>query len=200
MDVMVRVDHQLVGKTFYAFVLPNGKVRELEGAQQIIAQAFREAKLTKDDVNTENQLRQKLTPEYFTELVEMAFHNLPEQPVALNESWNFTVERATSLSFIADYRYALTSIQNNTASMIVQGDFRPHQSATGVQLSNGMLARYALRGRENGSADVDATTGWLKSKNLSQNLNGSLLYSGGALGSAEVPLIVEMTTVVEPAF
>jgi hypothetical protein len=200
-DPLVRPDHFLTGQTFYAFVDRKGRVRELEGAVQILQKALRECKYTKDDAHIEEQMKQKYTPEYFIELIELVFRNVPDTLVSQGQTWERQISRPRSVSFKADIRYTLTSYNpTGSASIVINGDYLPNNEAKGIPLQNGMLARYHLKGRETGSAELDAASGALQRKNLSRSESGSLVYTGGSVGFTEVPVSVDTQLTIEPAY
>lgn len=186
----------IVGKQLQMKVNDQGQVKELTGGDAIIEEMLNARTISND------QIRQRLKKTFkkafgskaLKEAMEQFFNIYPDKPVATGDTWSKTINKTAAFPSKANITWQLDEIDNQTALVSVKAQVRPKEN-TKIDLGVAM-ARYNLKGTQEGSTDIDIKTGWATRTYIKQVMSGKM-YITMSGSSQEIEVDAKITTISE---
>lgn len=183
---LIKPHAAFVGKTITFDVDPEGKVLRLEGASQILAEAF-------DGVSESNPLIAPLMQLYKATRsddairagLEKQLRVVPDRQTRIGESWNVQSEQRFPAvgTITSDLNYTFRRVTRGMAMLDAGGTLT--QSSTGDPLAS-MLGVTMTQSRVSGSVTFDADAGQITSSNLTTEMLFEFKPMGLDAGEAKV--------------
>jgi len=167
---------KIVGKTFYAYLNPDGTLQKVEGLSALM-----------DTTLGRSLAKGPLTDSSFTMMMRNAFDMYPGKPVAVGESWQKTTSMdLSSFKFNMHNTYTLKSVQDGIANISVTSDLKLPE--TEINTPNDFKPKMEMSGRQEGSMKVNIATGQIISGTTTQNIEGKMTAAG-----QEIPMTIKST-------
>ncbi|MCA1761835.1 MAG: DUF6263 family protein [Cryomorphaceae bacterium] len=168
---------QMTDEKFKATIDRQGEVKNVEGLEEIIANA-----LPEDSVRAtamQSNISSSFGDGGFSKNIETVSAIIPEGKVKIGSSWTKESYTATGLPLLAKNTYTLKSMENNVATIEIDSELTvdPDNASTNLQ---GLDAVFYLEGTRTGTIKVDANTGWVIDANMTDDITGSLNISPNA--------------------
>ncbi|MEM8783760.1 MAG: DUF6263 family protein [Planctomycetota bacterium] len=176
----------------------DGEVTNLEGTEAIV-----ESALASVPEAMRPQLREVFESQFGEEqmatMIEAGHGVYPDAPVVIGESWEQSVVVGGVVPMKADTTYTLLAAEGVTATTAVTGTLETTEDAT-MPLGPGMEADMAMEGTQEGTVVFALDSGWVRSMNLEQDIEGELTMAnpqnpGGP--PITIPMQIETTIAVE---
>jgi hypothetical protein len=164
----------VVGQSFRMKLAPNGEVREITGADEMLdamLKAMGVLQVGRERRRQELALRfgDKATLEH----MRGVFIRLPDKPVAVGESWKLDGLASPLWPMELDNTWTLKSRDNGLAEIQVKTVIAPIPNAPPLERGEFKL-RYLMRGTHEGTVRVSEATGWPLRGTFHQTLSGTV--------------------------
>ena len=142
-------------------------------------------------------LREQFGDRSFKEMMENLLAHYPGNPVRKGESWERNSLVSSGIPLVLHNTWALNGIKDGRLSLAVRSVGKPRLSDANGNASN---LCYDVAGMQEGTMELDAGSGWIKSGTFRQQLSGRVIVEGSQqLGqSISWPISVESTTTFSP--
>jgi len=188
----------LVGQGFSVDLTPKGEVARVDGADQLAARMAENIEVPVPMLRPvmEQQIKQQFGDQAMKEMVEQMVGFRPDEPVAIGGSWSKRIAVTRGFAAILNSTWTLKSHKDGVAVVEVASTVEPNPDAAALDMGFAKLG-YTLRGTQNGSLELDESTGWVVRSTVNQSLSGELTMKGGPGGDAAMPISIEGVTRVE---
>lgn len=170
-DPMSQILSSLTKKEFTADIDLKGKIKKVNGLEEIITNATsamgEQASMVRDQISSgfgDSGLAKNM--EMFTAV-------MPNETVKIGSTWTNEQFTSSGLPLILRNIYTLKSISGGIANIEVKAEISvaPDQSSTEIQ---GMKASYFLEGDRTGELKMEINTGFVTEANMNDEIVGSI--------------------------
>lgn len=187
----------LVGRGFSMRLTAEGEVLEISGLDAMYAEMLDE--LAPDDPEMRQVLEQVLQEQFGEEALSSQLNNivfeLPDEPIEVGESWTSSTQAMALVQMNLENVYTLRSFDGKVAIIDGYSTVTPGEGDQMIDMGFIQLS-YALEGVQEGTTELDVTTGWTTKATITQNLSGVMTITAEG-ESLEVPITLESTSTVE---
>jgi hypothetical protein len=177
----------MVNKTFTMTATENGEIVKLDGLQNILSSAM--------DTNNpagsgmQEQMNQSFSDSALRQMMQQSLQFYPGKAVRPGDSWKRTMTMAAGpLSLTLDNTYKLKSVSGGKAK--VEVDTKIAGKPGGAGMAQGMSID--LKGSQDGTMNVDISSGLLEDAELKQHLKGATSVNG-----MNLPMRIESTVTMK---
>jgi hypothetical protein len=187
----------LVGQGFSLDMTPEGRVIRVEGADQLLARVTESIDIAVPAMRStiETQMKQQFGDQALKEMMEQMMAIYPEEAVAVGDSWSRKMTVARGFPMIIDNNWTLKSRADGVAVVEVSSKVEPNPDAGPMEMG-GMSIQQKLRGTQNGTIEIDETSGWVVKSTLNQDFSGEMTVVGGPQ-EVTIPMSLEGAVLVE---
>ena len=190
-DAVERMLGILKGASLRAVVSPAGQIKSLQGDEAIKNQLL--AGFSPGDVNARNMASQQWDQQVKNGMIrnnmEELFRIFPDSAVHVGDRWKMNSTKTAEVPLTTRNSFQLKEIVDGTAVIRSEGEIS--SSETTSQL-NGANYTSDLKGKEEGSLDMDATTGMLLSSTSDSEIEGTISSMG-----RDIPVKIKISMKME---
>ncbi|WP_134091194.1 DUF6263 family protein [Olivibacter sp. XZL3] len=159
----------MVGKSFFMYLNPEGEVTKVEGMQEIL-------NAIGGDATTQQMLKQQFSDSAFMNMMNISLNIYPNKEMQPNETWqkDFQMPMAGMMEMDLQNRYTLTNLSGKQADIAVQSDIKL-SPLSGSPLG---AMEFNLTGTQTGAIQVDTSTGLINTSKIHQKINGDISAQG----------------------
>lgn len=159
----------MVGKSFFMYLNPEGEVTKVEGMEDILNSIG-------GDASTQQMLKQQFSDSAFMNMMNVSLNIYPNKEIQPNESWqkDFKMPMAGMMEMDLQNRYTLTSLTGEQAEIAVQSDIKL-SPLSGSPLG---AMEFNLTGTQTGAIQVDTSSGLINTSKIHQKINGDISAQG----------------------
>lgn len=170
-DAMSQILASLTNKKFDADIDLSGKIKEVNGLEEIITTAT--ASMGDQASMVNEQISGSFGDSGLAKNLEMFTAIMPGKTVKEGSTWTNEQFTASGLPLILRNTYTLKSVSKGIATIEVKSDISvdPAKSSTEIQ---GMKASYFLEGDRTGTMEMEVETGFVTSANIDDEIVGSI--------------------------
>jgi hypothetical protein len=153
----------LVGVPVDFQITKQGKVTSVKGADKL------EEKInTLSNEQFKQQFRQQFSEKAIQTTIEQTSAYFPNNPVALNESWDIVNTLAsTGFDIINKMNLTLKQVKDNVATLEIKGTLVTPEGGSVLKIQ-GMDAKVSMKGEQAGTVLMDMKTGWIIRSEITQ--------------------------------
>ena len=163
----------MVGKKFQIEMLKNGTVEKVENLENIFSGMFEAFPDFSDQQKQQftAQMMQSYGEKAFKGNIEMITAILPQQKVAVGDSWNTATQLESG--FAANVKSTYTLASANSSEVVIKGtsSIKTDDNDAAVEV-NGMSTKYSLDGTMTSTYQLDPKTNWVISGQVEQKMSG----------------------------
>lgn len=180
----------LIGKQFTMLITPMGKVKELEGIDQMLSDMI-------DDMGVPDaqnqQLKETLKGQFGTEAMranmEKSMALYPKKKVKVGDTWEVNTEMASPFAMVMNNSYKLVEIKNGLAKVQLTSTMK--SAPNGAPMKTGeMKMTFKLDGSQSGVVFIDTQTGLTTKSDIDQDMKGDVSIDMGGQ-SMEFPMKIK---------
>ena len=172
----------VVGTAVQITITPLGEVKELTGADKVVAAAA-EAAAALPREQMEAQFGEKAQREGIEQLTRI----YPVGPVAVGDSWEVEQKMTAAIAGTSRSTYTLKSLTGGKATLDVKGTATTEADAPTAIVPGG---KFDLKGTQTGSLVLDQSTGWIASGSVTSSTEGKLALDVGGQ-QMEIPMKIK---------
>lgn len=190
----------LVGEQFTVKLSPHGAVKQIEGIEQMVERIIRKLDIPEESRNmAAHELRGQLSAAVLKEMMESLLAVYPAGPVSLGDSWHRVSTVSEGYTLLMENTWTLKAVRDGRAVITVRSEGKPF---TGNAPSDARSSKfsYDLRGTQEGTLELDASSRWIVRGLLTQKIQGRVLVNGTQQLGQPVswPISVEGTVELKP--
>jgi hypothetical protein len=179
----------LVGKELQVVMTPRGEVKELKGADEILAAVLESMGDLPEQVRA--TAKQQMESQFGEAAMKESFEQMtaiyPKDPVAVGESWDVEHRVTAGMPMVINTTYTLKSLDGGRATLDFKGTAKTDPDAPAGIVPG---AKFSLEGTQTGSLALDQATGWIASGTLKQAMDGKMSVDVGGQ-QVEVPMQIK---------
>lgn len=161
----------LIGKSFSISVAPNGDIVKVEGLSDLISSLSKSS-----DQNTRNEISGQFSDTAVKLMMQNSFDIYPGKAVKVGETWSKKSQMGLSGVHIdVENTYTLKSVEGNKATVSVTSLMNLPKTDMGAAASGMQME---MKGKQEGTMDVDIITGQILSGKTSQDIKGTMTGMG----------------------
>ena len=191
---LVRGLASLVGQSVTMRISPDGRVRSVTGADELVAKGIEKYNALSEPWRSSMSkiLQDRFGNQPTSEMMQGLFGVYPEQPVAVGERWS----RKFSMSIgTAECFYKITDRKNGVLNIKTYATVTPDPDAPPIQMGLS-LVKSELNGKQEGTLQLDEATGIpVGSKDTNSSSGNLVIVQGGS--EIRIPSSSTSTTTVE---
>lgn len=160
----------MVGKSFLMYLSPEGGVTKVEGMQDILNSIGGEE-------TTQQLLKQQFSDSAFMNMMNVSLNIYPNKEIKPRETWqkDFKMPMAGMMEMDLQNQYTLTGIQGKQADIAVHSAVKLSPIASDSPLGS---MEINLNGTQEGTIQVDVSTGLINASTINQQINGDISAQG----------------------
>ncbi|MEH6307296.1 DUF6263 family protein [Olivibacter sp. CPCC 100613] len=160
----------MVGKSFLMYLSPEGEVTKVEGMQDILNSIGGEE-------TTQQLLKQQFSDSAFMNMMNVSLNIYPNKEIKPRETWqkDFKMPMAGMMEMDLQNQYTLTGIQGKQADIAVHSAVKLSPIASDSPLGS---MEINLNGTQEGTIQVDVSTGLINASTINQQINGDISAQG----------------------
>lgn len=169
----------LVNRSFAAKIAPDGTVKEIQGVDALVADMLKGMSLPPgaDKTAIERAIREQFGEAALKEMLEKSMNLYPSQPVGIGDSWQKRIVLSQGFPMILDNTYTLKDLKGGVAMIVVSSTLSPNRNAAPTNLGTAKLT-YSLSGTQEGTLQLQESTGFVTQAQLRQKLSGQMQING----------------------
>ena len=192
----------LVGQEVRFEITPDGKIHRVEGFDKLVDDLVDAMDLPEGparDMALET-MRKSFNDESMRQMLGLSMGIYPDAAVAVGDSWDARQMMSVPFPMQIDTVYRLESVDDATATVVVEGRVEPGEGE-GMQMGQGGEMAVKLTGSQSGTTVLDRDTGWATRVDLTQNMGGELTVTPppGQGEAMVIPMKISGTTTIRPA-
>ncbi len=194
----------IVGQSFTVAIAPDGKVKEIKGADVILTrinEKINKLQLPNDAmrVNIETRIKSQYNEEALRANTENSFNQYPDKPIGIDDTWQKrTTVMEGGFPMIVDTIYTLKERKDGIVVIDIFAMIQTDRSARPVEMG-AMKMQYNISGSVTGTVEMNESTGWTNRSNQNLRLNGSIMVQSPEMPqSMSIPISMSGTIAVEP--
>lgn len=176
-EMMGQMD-KLIGTAFKIKLNAAGEVLFVKGEEEIFKGLF---KGMPNGEMMEKQMETQFGSNNVASGLDYLTGFYPKQAVKVGDSWMKETTKKGTMPMIAKTTYTLKERKDGIATIEFSSALSNDPNAEAMEMM-GMSIRYDLGGTQTGTIKVDEKTGWANSTSISQDIGGSMIMEGGAMG------------------
>jgi len=192
--VLAKIFGNVIGSKLTMKLNENGQIKELKGANELIDKMMSAKVIPNETIKKrlKTTFNNAFGEKAMRESMEQFFNIYPRKKIKVGRDWSKTIERKAGFPSTNRFTWHLQEVKKGLAFIKVKGKINPKPN---TKMDLGMaMARYDLKGNQEGSIDMDLTSGWIKNAYGKMTLTGKMYIAvEGQLDEAEVD--VKITTV-----
>ena len=162
----------LIGKSFSLTVAPNGDIVKVEGLNDLITSMAG----TGDDA-TKAEINNQFSDTAIKLMMQNSFDLYPGKAVKVGETWGKKSQMGFSgINVEVENTYTLKSVANGKATVAITSVMNLPSTDMGGQA--GIPMKIEMKGKQEGTMDVDVASGQIVSGKTSQTINGKMTANG----------------------
>lgn len=165
----------LIGKSFSISIAPNGDITKVEGLGNVIGSIAQNA-----DAGTKEALNSQFSDTAIRLMMQNSFDLYPGKKVKVGEQWG----KKTTMSFSGinvnvENTYTLKSVEGDRATVAVLSAMNLPKTDMGS--AAGVPMQMEMSGKQEGTMEVEQSTGRIISGKTTQTINGKISAAGQEL-------------------
>ena len=169
----------LVGSEITMEVTPEGKVKRLDGFQEIIDKIIDELNIP--DSRQRNEIISGLQKQFGDEAMRQSFEQMtafyPENPVDTGDSWHTDIAMDVGFPVIVESDYTMLSRKDGIADIDVLSIVRSNPNSEGIDMGLFSLS-YDIEGDQKGLIKMDEVSGLPVKSDIRLKFSGTVEVSG----------------------
>jgi hypothetical protein len=168
----------IVGKSFTMRLTAGGEVAGFEGVDKMLEET--QSTLPSDERRRRwgsDRLARSFSEEALKQTFDGIFGFLPDEPVAVGDSWTRTIAVDHGIPVTAEEKYTLTERKDGTATITLEGKLKPQENAAPRRMGRGTV-KHDVTGTEKGTLTVDEAAGCVFKSAITEKLEGKITMSG----------------------
>lgn len=163
----------LVGQGYSMVVTPEGTIAKVEGLPKMLESVLSRINLPEGPLRmaAERSVRQQLDEANLKQSLGDIFAPFPDHPVAVGQSWVRTREVRQGFPLKLETTYTLEKRDQGVATVKIAGSVATLPNA--AMDAGPVKMNYSLKGKQDGSLEIDERSGWTRESKLTQDLSGS---------------------------
>ncbi|MGB9722517.1 MAG: DUF6263 family protein [Chloroflexia bacterium] len=204
-DPTSQVLSALVGASFTMKISPTGEVLEVSGIQEMVEEVLgRLDTLGASRDELMQTLGQWMDEKGLVQTTGLSTAVYPDHPVAVGESWSQETSGGGigAIALATHTTWTLRSRQGGVSTIEIRSTVQSAPGAAPMEMM-GIQVTYDIGGTQNGTMQVDETTGWIVHAEVNQNLEGKIAVKGGGQGIPEGmnwPITIESVITLDSRF
>ena len=191
-----------LGESFFIKLSEKGRVIDLQGVDEMLSRVMDRIDVPE---GAGRELMEKALKEQFGEAalektMENIFSFYPDEPVGIGDSWEkrFVIEKGFPV--ILDHTWTLKERRAGTAIIQINSEINPNLEAPPVSMGF-MNVMYDVVGQQEGTIEMEESTGWMFKGKLNQEFSGYMNIEGLSPESGQTaswPISVNSVIFFEP--
>ncbi len=188
----------MAGKSFSYDLSPDGKVTNLEGFETMADDLAASMPLPEQaKAMVVNLLKKQLNNETMAQMIESQHGAYPPGVVGIGDDWKQEVHVSGIVPIDMSVDYKLTDTTVSTATAAMTGEVSTPDDAA-MEVMPGVALQLDLDGTIEGLITYDRATGWVKSMESQQTIQGSMVTPDMGQGQPmTIPMAVDTTIRLE---
>lgn len=175
----MRAYEALVGSTLRVRVDDKGKVLQISGVPELIDRII--SKLDIPDSQAKERALADIREQFGEKALENSIQQItafyPPKAVAVGESWESHIAFASGFPMSASNDYTLVSRDSRMARISLTSDISAGPDSSGIQVGEANIY-YDISGSQNGTIDIDETSGLPLRSEINMEFAGNVVASG----------------------
>lgn len=188
----------LVGHGYTVVMGPDGSGRHVEGWDSLMDGMLQAMDLppgvTKEDVRA--TLEDTFGDDFMSNIMRAAVTTVPPKIGSVGDSWTCTSDAGGAFPISQRATWTLRSRKDGIGTMDVSSEVT--SDSTSARSVGAMSVRYAVKGQNSGTVEVEESTGWIVRSRIESELSGSATMEGTPMGAMTIPMNVKTVTTTEP--
>lgn len=187
----------LVGRGFTVRVAPDGQVKDVQGAEQLLNHVIMNIADLVEPVKSymEDQLRESFTAQSLKEQMESLFGMVPGRPVSVGERWSKSRVAVSGMPHVQQNYLRITDRADGISNVKVYTEVKANPNAPAKE-AGPLKTKMVVSGKQEGVVSLDESTGLVIRGSLSGRFTGTIEVSGSAK-AVTLPLTVTTSTTFE---
>ena len=188
----------LVGQSLWMKIAPDGSIRDVQGMDQLIAHVMKSMDMPDGHMKSsmEENLKKQFGDQGVKDLMAASITGVyPDSPMGKGDSWKKRVAMSAGMSMILENNCTLRDRKNGVAIVDVHTKIMPNTEAPPTDMGF-VKVSYDISGVQEGTLEIDETTGWIISGKFTQEFSGTVKMEG--MVSREMPMSVKGTIRLGP--
>jgi len=191
----------MVGEAFMMYLTADGEVTEFEGVGKMLMVVTGKLDNADRAWGAAEELARHFAEEALKRTFEGIFGFVPDEPVAVGDSWTRTINTDHGIPVAAEEKYTLTERSEGTATIELEAKLKPQERPEdeGDDAATGRgrgTVWYDVTGTQKGTLTVDEATGCLFKTAVTRELEGKMVTSGFRGGDTERSMPVKSKTAI----
>jgi hypothetical protein len=188
----------LVGRGYTVVMAPDGSNRHVEGWDSLMDSMLGAMSLppgvTEEDLRS--TLEDTFGDDFMSNIMRAAVTTVPPKLGAVGDTWTCTNSVKGSFPLTQRATWTLRSRKDGVGTMDVTSEVV--SDSTSSRSVGAMSVRYAVKGRNTGTVEVEEATGWIVRSRIESELSGNATMEGTPMGVMQIPMNLKTVTTTEP--
>lgn len=192
--LMARGFSGLVGQSLVIEFKPDGEVVTVEGIEVMLEKMIDAMDLPEGPAKdaARQVMEEQFNPESLKQMMAMSAGVYPGKPVGLGDAWDDQQSLAGMVPMTVDSRYTLAGFDDQTASLDVSGQISPQLDAEAFKIDQAQMMT-KMDGTQTGKVVLDRQTGWVKSSEMTQNIQGQMTVTPPDADPVKIDMVITST-------
>jgi hypothetical protein len=168
----------LIGSKLSLEVTPEGKVKSLEGFEEIVDKLIENLNIP--DSPQRDQIISGLRSQFGDEAMRQSFEQMtsfyPDHAVNIGDDWHSVNSINLGFPIIVESDYKLLSVNEGIAEIDVNSNIRSDPTSSGIDMGQFTLT-YNIEGAQDGSIEMDEKSGLPTRSDIQQSFSGTVSVS-----------------------
>lgn len=194
-----RIYAAILNHTITTDLAPDGSVTSVQGVDSLLSAmvaSMPEIPGT-SRADLEKMMKEQVSDRMMSQTMRQAFQAMPAGNVSVGDSWTCPLDLEASMPMHQVATWTVRSLEGGVATVDVSADLTS-DSTTSVQTGL-MSMRYALKGTNKATMQIDAGTGWVIRSTADTEMKGSVTMSSAQMGEMQVPMETHIHNTTRPA-
>ncbi len=186
----------LAGQSIGMQISAQGQILRIEGVEAILTRMIESLDMPQGPDRQE--LEERIKAQFGKEALLESFGNImaiyPLHPVSVGESWTRRLSINQGLPMIFQNRWTLRQRHDGVALLDLVSQVEPNREGDAVEMA-GMKLRYDMRGQQQGSIELQESSGWILRGSMALDFQGEVKVEGSDM---QWPMSVKSSVRFEP--
>ncbi len=195
---IARIYSAMVGRSVTMDLAPDGSVTGVDGLDSLVSAVVSSIPESPamSRAELEKAMKDQLGDQVMSQAMRQAFAAMPVRSMSVGDSWTCPVDLGSSMPVHQLATWTVRSRKDGVITLEMSGDMTT-DSTTSVTLGP-MKVRYALKGTNKGTMEIDEATSWVIRSSSESDMSGTMTMEGSQMGSLQVPVHMHTRNTTEP--
>lgn len=165
----------LLGQSFSIVLLPNGKIRDIQGIDEIIKGLIDQFRPLDEAARAsiEKSISEQINDEAIKKMMSQVTDIYPDKPVGIGDSWSREVSIYSRLPMILAINFTLKARKSGVAIIEVRSVAKTNPKSEPFEME-GVKLRCNVSGNMKGTMEIEESTGWPIRLRLTERISGQM--------------------------